>query len=37
ENEKDLEDIPQNIKRKLEFVLVEHMDEVLEKALVEEK
>ena len=28
---------PQNIRRKLEFVLVEHMDEVLEKALVEEK
>lgn len=36
ENEKDLEDIPANIKRKLEFVLVEHMDQVIEKALVEE-
>jgi len=36
ENEKDLEDIPANIKRKLEFILVEHMDEVLNKALVEE-
>lgn len=36
ENEKDLEDIPNNIKKKLEFVLVEHMDEVLKKALVEE-
>ena len=37
ENEKDLEDIPPNIKRKLEFVLAEHVDEVLAKALVEEK
>jgi ATP-dependent Lon protease len=36
ENEKDLEDIPANIKRKLEFVLVDHMDEVLDKALVED-
>ncbi|MGI6225919.1 MAG: endopeptidase La [Peptococcales bacterium] len=36
ENEKDLEDIPVNIKRKLEFILAEHMDEVLDKALVEE-
>jgi ATP-dependent Lon protease len=36
ENEKDLEDIPANIKRKLEFFLVEHMDEVLNKALVED-
>lgn len=36
ENEKDLEDIPANIKKKLEFVLVEHMDEVLDKALVED-
>jgi ATP-dependent Lon protease len=33
ENKKDLEDIPQNVKAKLEFVLVEHMDEVLETAL----
>ncbi|MFZ5942755.1 MAG: endopeptidase La [Bacillota bacterium] len=36
ENEKDLEDIPANIKRKLEFILVEHMDEVLKKGLVED-
>lgn len=36
ENEKDLEDIPMNIKRKLEFILVEHMDKVLEKAFVED-
>jgi ATP-dependent Lon protease len=33
ENKKDLEDIPQNVKSKLEFVLVEHMDEVLDTAL----
>jgi ATP-dependent Lon protease len=33
ENKKDLEDIPQNVKSKLEFILVEHMDEVLEAAL----
>ncbi len=30
ENEKDLSEIPANIKRKMEFVLVSHMDEVLE-------
>ncbi|MFV9511096.1 endopeptidase La [Tepidibacillus sp. LV47] len=34
ENEKDLEDIPESIKEDLEFVLVEHMDQVLKKALV---
>ncbi|SHK11710.1 endopeptidase La [Paramaledivibacter caminithermalis] len=34
ENEKDLTEIPETVKRKLEFVLVEHMDEVLEHALV---
>lgn len=34
ENEKDLVDIPDAVKRKLEFVLVEHMDEVLKHALV---
>lgn len=33
ENKKDLEDIPANIKKSLEFELVESMDEVLEKAL----
>ncbi|SMB89516.1 endopeptidase La [Desulfonispora thiosulfatigenes DSM 11270] len=36
ENEKDLEDIPMNVRKQLEFVLAEHLDEVLEKALVEE-
>ncbi|APC07645.1 endopeptidase La [Neomoorella thermoacetica] len=33
ENEKNLEDIPANIKRKMNFILVEHMDEVLKEAL----
>lgn len=34
ECEVDLDEIPQNIKEKMEFVLVEHMDEVLEHALL---
>lgn len=34
ENEKDLEEIPANVKKKMEFVLVDHMDQVLEHALV---
>lgn len=34
ENKKDLAEIPESVKRKLEFVFVEHMDEVLEHALV---
>lgn len=34
ENKKDLEEIPSNVKRKMKFVLVNHMDEVLDKALV---
>lgn len=34
ENAKDLIELPESVKRKLEFVLVEHMDEVLEHALV---
>jgi len=34
ENEKDLEEIPENVKEALEFKLVEHMDEVLELALL---
>jgi ATP-dependent Lon protease len=33
ENEKDLVEIPANVKRKLRFVFVEHMDEVLKEAL----
>ncbi len=34
ENEKDLEDIPDSVKQDLTFVIVEHLDQVLEKALV---
>ncbi|MPN48104.1 Lon protease 1 [bioreactor metagenome] len=34
ENKRDMDDIPNNVKRSLEFVLVEHMDEVLKHALV---
>jgi ATP-dependent Lon protease len=33
ENERDLADIPQNIKRNLEIIPVEHMDDVLVNAL----
>ena len=35
-NEVDLDDVPQEIRDGLEFVLVEHLDEVLERALVPE-
>ena len=34
ENVRDLEEIPKNIREKLEFVPVEHMDEVLKTALM---
>lgn len=33
ENEKDLEEIPANVRKTLEFIMVENMDEVLEHAL----
>jgi ATP-dependent Lon protease len=33
-NEKDLEDIPKNVKKDLHFVLVDSMDQVLKKALL---
>ena len=33
ENEKDLVEIPNNVKKKIRFVFVEHMDEVLKEAL----
>lgn len=36
ENEKDLKEIPDNIKRKLDFVLVDNMDKVLEHTFVKE-
>jgi len=35
ENEKLLEEIPKQVKRKMEFVLVEHLDEVLPVAMVD--
>ncbi len=35
ENEKDLEEIPDNIKRKVEFMFVKNMDEVLKYALLD--
>ncbi|MDB4896498.1 MAG: anti-sigma sporulation factor, LonB, partial [Firmicutes bacterium] len=37
ENEKDLEDVPGNIRKKLDIHLAEHMDEVLRIALAEAK
>ena len=37
DNRKDISDIPENVKRKLQFLFVEHMDEVLELALVKGK
>ncbi|MEA1966792.1 MAG: endopeptidase La [Thermodesulfobacteriota bacterium] len=37
ENEKDLKDLPVSIKKQLEIILVEEMDEVLDIALVEKK
>lgn len=36
ENKRDLDEIPVNVKRSLEFILVEHMDEVLRHALVQQ-
>lgn len=36
ENRRDLDEIPVNVKRSLQFVFVEHMDDVLETALVQE-
>lgn len=37
ENKRDLEDIPEKIRRKIKFVLVKNMEEVLEHALVKEE
>ncbi|MBS1112103.1 MAG: lon, partial [Nitrospirae bacterium] len=36
-NKKDLDDIPKYIKKDMEFILVETMDEVLKKALKSHK
>ncbi len=33
ENKRDLEDIPANIRKDLRFIMVEHIEEVLEQAL----
>jgi len=37
ENKKDIEEIPKNILKKVELILVEHMDEVLKHSLVVEE
>lgn len=37
DNKKDISEIPENVRRKLEFIFVEHMDQVLEHALAETK
>ncbi|HHV62577.1 MAG TPA: endopeptidase La [Firmicutes bacterium] len=37
ENKKELEEVPQNVKDKLEFILVDHMDQVLSVALLPEE
>ncbi|MGA9228325.1 MAG: endopeptidase La, partial [Mesobacillus sp.] len=34
DNEKDIDDIPESVRKELEFVLVSHLDEVLKHALV---
>ena len=36
ENKKDISEIPDNVRRKLDFIFVEHMDEVLKHAMVEQ-
>jgi len=36
DNKRDLEDVPANVKRKLEFIFVDNMDQVLEEALIRE-
>jgi len=36
DNKKDLDEIPKKVKDKLQFILVDHMDEVLEHALTED-
>jgi len=36
DNKKNLEDIPKDVRGKMDFTFVEHMDEVLKRALVGE-
>lgn len=35
ENKKDLEEIPEKIRRKMDFILVKNMEDVIEQALLE--
>jgi len=35
DNKKDLDEIPKKVKDKMKFILVDHMDQVLETALIE--
>jgi ATP-dependent Lon protease len=37
DNKKDLTEIPKNVRRRLEFCFVDHMDQILEKALLREE
>ncbi|KGA98096.1 peptidase [Alkalihalobacillus alcalophilus ATCC 27647 = CGMCC 1.3604] len=37
DNEKDLEDVPESVRKDLDFILVSHLDEVLKHALGEKK
>lgn len=37
DNEKDIEDVPETVRNDLEFILVDHMDKVLEHALRKER
>lgn len=37
ENEKDIEEIPDNVRKKMKFVFVENMDQILEHALIREE
>ena len=37
DNEKDLEDVPEEIKKELKFTFVEHMEDVLKAALKSSK
>ena len=37
ENKRDYSEIPENVRQNLDFVWVEHLDEVLDKALIREE
>ena len=37
ENERDIEEIPKNVRKQLEFVLLKTVDEAVEQALVKEE